>query len=33
VQAAKDPATANVLTYLALKNQDWAGAEEADRRC
>jgi hypothetical protein len=29
VQAAKDPATANVLTYLALKNQDWAGAEEA----
>jgi hypothetical protein len=29
VQSAKDPATANVLTYLALKNQDWAGAEEA----
>lgn len=29
VQAAKDPATANVLTYLALKNQDWAGADEA----
>ena len=29
VQAAKDPATANVLTYLALKSQDWAGADEA----
>ena len=29
VQSAKDPATANVLTYLAMKNQDWAGAEEA----
>ena len=29
VQSAKDPATASVLTYLAMKNQDWAGAEEA----
>jgi hypothetical protein len=28
-QSAKDPATANVLAYLAMKNQDWAGAEEA----
>lgn len=31
VQAAKDPATANILTYLAIKNQDWAGAEEAEK--
>lgn len=29
MQAAKDPASANVLTYLAMKNQDLAGAEEA----
>lgn len=29
VQSAKDQGTANVLTYLALKSQDWAGAEEA----
>jgi hypothetical protein len=29
VQSAKDPATANTLAYLAMKNQDWAGAEEA----
>ncbi len=29
MQAAKDPAAASVLTYLAIKNQDLAGAEEA----
>lgn len=29
VQSAKDPATSNTLAYLAMKNQDWAGAEEA----
>lgn len=29
VQSAKDPATAQVLTYLAIKNNDWAGADEA----
>jgi hypothetical protein len=29
IQAAKDPAMATVLTYLALKSNDWAGAEEA----
>jgi hypothetical protein len=29
MQAAKDPAAANVLTYLAIKNQDVPGAEEA----
>lgn len=29
IQAAKDPAAASVLTYLAIKNQDLAGAEEA----
>ncbi len=29
MQAAKDPAAASVLTYLAVKNQDLAGAEEA----
>ncbi len=29
VQSAKDPASANVLAYLAMKNQDWAGADEA----
>ena len=28
-QAAKDPVTAQVITYLALKSQDWAGANEA----
>jgi hypothetical protein len=32
VQSAKDPATASTLTYLAMKNQDWAGAEEAVTR-
>lgn len=31
MQAAKDPATASVLTYLAIKNQDLAGAEEATK--
>lgn len=30
-QSAKDPATAQVLTYLAVKNNDWAGAEEAEK--
>lgn len=30
VQAAKDPVTANILTYLAIKNTDWSGAEEAE---
>lgn len=29
IQAAKDPVMAQVLTYLALKSNDWAGAEEA----
>ena len=29
MQSAKDPVSANVLTYLAMKNQDVAGAEEA----
>ena len=28
-QAAKDPITAQVITYLALKSQDWPGANEA----
>lgn len=28
-QSAKDPATAQILTYLAIKNNDWPGAEEA----
>ena len=28
-QAAKDPVTAQVLTYLALKSQDWPQANEA----
>jgi len=28
-QAAKDPVTAQVITYLALKSQDWPGANEA----
>ena len=27
--AAKDPITSNVISYLAMKNQDWTGAEEA----
>jgi hypothetical protein len=31
LQAAKDPATSSVLTYLAIKNQDIAGAEEATK--
>jgi Phage P22-like portal protein len=31
MQAAKDPATANVLTYLAMKNQDIPGSEEATK--
>lgn len=31
MQAAKDPAAASVLTYLAIKNQDLAGAEEATK--
>jgi len=31
LQAAKDPATSNVLTYLAVKNQDIAGADEATK--
>lgn len=30
LQAAKDPAIASVLTYLSIKNTDWAGAEEAE---
>ena len=30
-QAAKDPVTAQVLTYLAIKNNDWAGADEATK--
>jgi phage terminase small subunit len=29
VQGAKDPVTANVLAYLAMKSQDWAGSDEA----
>jgi hypothetical protein len=29
IQSAKDPEMAQVLTYLALKSNDWAGAEEA----
>lgn len=29
--AAKDPVTANILTYLSIKNTDWAGAEEAEK--
>lgn len=29
IQSAKDPVMAQVLTYLALKSNDWAGAEEA----
>jgi hypothetical protein len=28
-QSARDPMTSNVINYLAMKNQDWAGAEEA----
>lgn len=28
-QGAKDPITAQVVTYLALNSQDWAGAREA----
>jgi hypothetical protein len=28
-QAAKDPITAQIITYLALKSQDWPGANEA----
>lgn len=31
MQAAKDPAAASVLTYLAIKNQDLPGAEEATK--
>lgn len=31
LQAAKDPGAAAVLTYLAVKNQDLAGAEEATK--
>lgn len=31
IQAAKDPATAQVLTYLAVKNNDFAGGEEATK--
>lgn len=31
MQAAKDPATAAVVTYLAMKNQDAIGAEEATK--
>jgi hypothetical protein len=31
MQAAKDPATAAVLTYLAIKNQDVPGSEEATK--
>lgn len=30
VQSARDPASASTLVYLAMKNQDWAGAEEAE---
>lgn len=30
-QSAKDPATAQVLTYLAIKNNDWPGAAEAEK--
>lgn len=30
-QAAKDPITSQIMTYLAIKNSDWAGAEEATR--
>lgn len=30
-QAAKDPATSQIVTYLAVKNNDWAGAEEATK--
>lgn len=29
--AAKDPITAQIMTYLAVKNSDWAGADEATR--
>lgn len=29
MQAAKDPASASVITYLAFRNQDMAGAQEA----
>lgn len=29
IQSARDPGMAAVLTYLALKSNDWAGAEEA----
>ena len=29
IQSTKDPVMAQVLTYLALKSNDWAGAEEA----
>jgi hypothetical protein len=28
-QSARDPVTSNVINYLAMKNQDWAGADEA----
>lgn len=31
IQGAKDPAAANVLTYLAIKNQDIPGADEATK--
>lgn len=31
MQAAKDPRSANVITYLAFRNQDMAGADEATR--
>lgn len=31
MNSAKDPASASVLTYLAVKNQDVAGADEATR--
>jgi hypothetical protein len=31
IQAVKDPATAQVLTYLAIKNNDFAGADEATK--
>lgn len=30
-QSAKDPVTAQVITYLAMKNNDWPGAEDAAR--
>jgi hypothetical protein len=32
VQSAKDPATANTLAYLAMKNQDWAGPKKRSPR-